>query len=56
LLLAVGTVFATYPTFTGHAFANVAYGSLRHVSWAAAILWLLYCCYHRYAGIVFDHG
>jgi len=55
LLLIVGCVFATYPTFTGHTFGvagNVVYGCLRHVSWAAAVSWLLYCCCCQYyAGI-----
>ena len=57
LLVAFGTIFATYPTFTGHAFGtagNVLYGCLRHVSWAGALAWIIYCCCHHYAGIVFD--
>jgi len=54
VLLAVGSVFSTYPTFTGHAFGNagnIVYGCLRHVSWSAAVLWLIFCCCHRYAGM-----
>jgi len=54
LLLAIGTIFGTYPTFTGHTVGGIVYGSLRHMSWAAAVLWLVYCCYHRCAGTVFD--
>lgn len=57
LLVAFGTIFTTYPTFTGHTFGtagNVLYGCLRHVSWAAAMSWLIYCCCHHYAGVVFD--
>ena len=53
-MLGAGTIFAPYPTFTGYTFdnaGNVAYGCLRHVSWSITVLWLVYCCCHRSAGI-----
>jgi len=56
VLFAIGTIFATYPTFTGDTFGiagNVLYGCMRHMSWAGAVSWLVYCCCHQYAGIVF---
>lgn len=55
LLVAFGTIFATYLTFTGDTFGtagNVLYGCMRHVSWAGAVSWLVYCCCHQYAGPV----
>jgi peptidoglycan/LPS O-acetylase OafA/YrhL len=55
LSLGVVTIYATYPSFIGHELniaGNVIYGAVRHVVWAAAISWLIFCCVHGYAGPV----
>ena len=56
-LLCTGTmislVFGLYWTFHGYPMrlsGNILYGSLSHVLWAVALSWVVYTCWHGYAG------
>ena len=56
-LLCTGTmislVFGLYWTFHGYPMrlsGNILYGSLSHVLWAVALSWVVYTCWHCYAG------